>query len=170
MVLLEGCGIGPGGKSAVRVTSDYPAPATSRHRTRPIPSAARATARPPRTFRPSGTPRRRGAHVAQRTSQRRRGPGSRHPHLPHHPTRKQYYVGASTAATILANKIAPGLLDRYLARTGYKSQQTDQPGHHQHRHNLWEPVDDKDDYGVHEPSTTVPTPAPLNSGCPTTLP
>jgi NADP-dependent 3-hydroxy acid dehydrogenase YdfG len=66
-----------------------------------------------------------------------------------HPERKQYYVGASTAATILANKIAPGLLDRYLARTGYKSQQTDQPDHHRHRHNLWEPVDDEQDHGAH---------------------
>ncbi|MFC5675068.1 SDR family oxidoreductase [Streptomyces incanus] len=67
----------------------------------------------------------------------------------HHPRRKQYYVGASTAATILANKIAPGLLDRYLAHTGYTSQQTDQPDHHRHRHNLWEPVDDENDYGAH---------------------
>lgn len=66
-----------------------------------------------------------------------------------HPRRKQYYVGASTAATILANKIAPGLLDRYLARTGYDSQQTDQPDYHDRRHNLWEPVDDKHDYGAH---------------------
>ncbi|MFI6146984.1 SDR family oxidoreductase [Streptomyces sp. NPDC051109] len=66
-----------------------------------------------------------------------------------HPGRKQYYVGASTAATILADKIAPGLLDRYLARTGYASQQTDQPDHHQNRHNLWEPVDDEQDHGAH---------------------
>ncbi|MYS19400.1 MULTISPECIES: SDR family oxidoreductase, partial [unclassified Streptomyces] len=40
------------------------------------------------------------------------------------PRRKQYYVGASTVATILGNKVAAGLLDRYLARTGYDSQQT----------------------------------------------
>ncbi|MGW7791203.1 SDR family oxidoreductase, partial [Streptomyces tricolor] len=42
-----------------------------------------------------------------------------------HPRRKQYYVGASTVATIWANRLAPALLDRYLARTGYDSQQTD---------------------------------------------
>lgn len=66
-----------------------------------------------------------------------------------HPGRKQYYVGASTATTILANKIAPGLLDRYLARTGYDSQQTDQPDHHERRHNLWEPADDEHDHGAH---------------------
>ena len=44
-----------------------------------------------------------------------------------HPRRKQYWVGASTAATILANRVAPALLDRYLARTGYGSQQTNSP-------------------------------------------
>lgn len=66
-----------------------------------------------------------------------------------HPGRKQYYVGASTVATILGNKIAPGLLDRYLARTGYDSQQTDRPDHHDRRHNLWEPVDDEHDHGAH---------------------
>ncbi len=38
-----------------------------------------------------------------------------------HPGRKQYWVGASTTATILANRVAPALLDRYLARTGYGS-------------------------------------------------
>lgn len=66
-----------------------------------------------------------------------------------HPGRKQFYVGASTAATIVANKIAPGLLDRYLARTGYDSQQTDRPDDPRRRHNLWEPVDDDTDHGAH---------------------
>ncbi|MEV5880249.1 SDR family oxidoreductase [Streptomyces sp. NPDC052101] len=42
-----------------------------------------------------------------------------------HPRRKQYYVGATTAATLWANRLAPALLDRYLARTGYEAQQTD---------------------------------------------
>ncbi|MFF5139494.1 SDR family oxidoreductase [Streptomyces sp. NPDC013157] len=44
-----------------------------------------------------------------------------------HPKRKQRYVGATTAATIWANRLAPALLDRYLARTGFDSQQTDAP-------------------------------------------
>ncbi|MDQ3897449.1 MAG: short-chain dehydrogenase, partial [Actinomycetota bacterium] len=43
-----------------------------------------------------------------------------------HP-RREYWVGAPTAATILANTVAPGLLDRYLARTNFEAQQTDQP-------------------------------------------
>ena len=43
-----------------------------------------------------------------------------------HPGRKQYWVGASTTATLLAEKFASPLLDRYLARTGYGAQQTSQ--------------------------------------------
>ena len=44
-----------------------------------------------------------------------------------HPARREYLVGASTRATILANRVLPGLLDRYLAKTGYDSQQTSEP-------------------------------------------
>jgi NAD(P)-dependent dehydrogenase (short-subunit alcohol dehydrogenase family) len=58
-----------------------------------------------------------------------------------HPRRKQYWVGASTAATILANRVVPALLDRYLARTGYDSQQTAQEAEPGRPDNLWEPVD-----------------------------
>ena len=36
-----------------------------------------------------------------------------------HPRRREYWVGSSTAATLAANAVAPGLLDRYLARTGF---------------------------------------------------
>jgi NAD(P)-dependent dehydrogenase (short-subunit alcohol dehydrogenase family) len=67
-----------------------------------------------------------------------------------HPRRKQYFVGASTTATILANRVAPALLDRYLARTGYDSQQTGEP-EPRRPDNLWEPVDEPrgDDHGAH---------------------
>jgi NAD(P)-dependent dehydrogenase (short-subunit alcohol dehydrogenase family) len=67
-----------------------------------------------------------------------------------HPRRKQYFVGATTAATILANRVAPALLDRYLARTGYDSQQTGEP-EPRRPDNLWEPVDGGrgDDHGAH---------------------
>src|SRR5665213_2783428 len=37
--------------------------------------------------------------------------------------RREYRVGMPTVAAILAQKIVPGLLDRYLGKTGYKSQQ-----------------------------------------------
>jgi NAD(P)-dependent dehydrogenase (short-subunit alcohol dehydrogenase family) len=68
-----------------------------------------------------------------------------------HPGRKQYWVGASTAATILANKFAAPLLDRYLARTGFGSQQTDEAVEPDRPHNLWEPVDGQGghDHGSH---------------------
>lgn len=41
--------------------------------------------------------------------------------------RRSYYVGASTALTVVANKIAPGLLDLYLAHAGYRAQQSEEP-------------------------------------------
>ncbi|MFJ8143108.1 hypothetical protein [Streptomyces sp. NPDC096013] len=66
-------------------------------------------------------------------------------------TGKQYYVGASTAATVLANKLAPALLDRYLARTGYASQRTDADEPGTRETNLWHPADQapERDYGAH---------------------
>jgi NAD(P)-dependent dehydrogenase (short-subunit alcohol dehydrogenase family) len=68
-----------------------------------------------------------------------------------HPRRKQYWVGASTAATILANRLAPALLDRYLARTGYRSQQTAEPAEPGLPDNLFDPVDGVNghDHGPH---------------------
>jgi short-subunit dehydrogenase len=68
-----------------------------------------------------------------------------------HPRRKQYLVGASTAATIMANKFVPALLDRYLARTGYDSQQTDQQVAAGRPDNLWQTIDGPDgrDHGPH---------------------
>ncbi len=68
-----------------------------------------------------------------------------------HPRRRQYWVGGTTAATILANRVAPALLDRYLAKTGYNSQQTDRPESPAQPQNLWKPVDNPpgEDYGAH---------------------
>jgi hypothetical protein len=61
--------------------------------------------------------------------------------------RREVWVGGSTAATLLANAVAPGLLDRYLARTGLKSQQTSQPDDPERPANLWAPV--PGDHGAH---------------------
>ncbi len=68
-----------------------------------------------------------------------------------HPRRREYWVGGTTAATLAANAIAPGLLDRYLARTGFKSQQSDQPHDSDQPANLWQPADGPDgrDFGAH---------------------
>jgi hypothetical protein len=68
-----------------------------------------------------------------------------------HPRRREYWVGGTTAATLIANAVAPGLLDRYLARTGFSSQQTGQPRDPDQPVNLWHAVDGSDgrDYGSH---------------------
>jgi hypothetical protein len=52
-----------------------------------------------------------------------------------------------TVEAIVGNKIAPGLLDRYLGDTGYDSQQTDEPEDPNRPNNLWEPV--PGDHGSH---------------------
>ncbi|MEV6765523.1 SDR family oxidoreductase [Streptomyces sp. NPDC051105] len=71
-------------------------------------------------------------------------------HAADHPRRKQYYIGASTAGTIWANRLVPAVLDRYLARTGFSSQQTDAP-RPPGSDNLFTPADDAPatDHGAH---------------------
>ena len=68
-----------------------------------------------------------------------------------HPKRKQYSVGGTTTATITAQKFVAPLLDRYLARTGYTSQQTHKPVDPDRLNNLWQPVDGPsgEDFGTH---------------------
>ncbi len=63
--------------------------------------------------------------------------------------RREVYVGIPTVGAIVGNKIAPGLLDRYLGRTGYKSQQTSQKKDPSRPDNLWSPVDEEQDRGAH---------------------
>jgi NAD(P)-dependent dehydrogenase (short-subunit alcohol dehydrogenase family) len=63
-----------------------------------------------------------------------------------HP-RRELWVGGSTAATLIANTLVPGLLDRYLGRTGYRSQQSDESTRPGHPTNLWKPV--PGDRGAH---------------------
>lgn len=72
-------------------------------------------------------------------------------HAADHPERREYWVGGSTVATLLGQRIAPALLDRYLARTAYDSQQTDEPVDPSRPVNLWEPVDEAHgaDHGAH---------------------
>lgn len=66
-----------------------------------------------------------------------------------HPRRREYWVGASTVATLLGNAVAPGLLDRYLARTGFAAQQTGEPRPEDQPVNLWHPADQSLDRGYH---------------------
>src|SRR5256885_2245774 len=70
-------------------------------------------------------------------------------HAADRPRRREYWVGTSTVLTLLANAVAPGLLDRYLARTGFGSQQTDQPAGRHRPANLWQPADRSADFGAH---------------------
>ncbi|HEY7105411.1 MAG TPA: SDR family oxidoreductase [Acidimicrobiia bacterium] len=64
-----------------------------------------------------------------------------------HPNRHNYYVGLSTSLTVLANKLAPGLLDRYLAATGYRAQQMARAVDPDRPDNLFAPV--PGDHGAH---------------------
>ncbi|MGH8890573.1 MAG: SDR family oxidoreductase [Acidothermaceae bacterium] len=66
-----------------------------------------------------------------------------------HPERREYWVGGSTVGTLIANAVAPGVLDRYLAKTGYNSQQTEQQQPAGAPVNLWEPADGEEghDFG-----------------------
>jgi NAD(P)-dependent dehydrogenase (short-subunit alcohol dehydrogenase family) len=68
-----------------------------------------------------------------------------------HPGRRQYLAGASTKATVWANRVVPALLDRYLARTAYDSQQTGEASPHWKPGNLWHPLDAAPgtDHGAH---------------------
>ncbi|WP_063835379.1 SDR family oxidoreductase [Streptomyces sp. NRRL S-118] len=83
-------------------------------------------------------------------------------HAADHPGRREYRVGAATAAALVVNALAPGLFDRYLARTGFRRQQepaeiapggdaaaphADEPA----PSNLWAPVDGAlgRDFGAH---------------------
>jgi NAD(P)-dependent dehydrogenase (short-subunit alcohol dehydrogenase family) len=64
----------------------------------------------------------------------------------HHP-RREFYVGLPSVKAIVANKIAPGLLDHFLARTGYDSQQYDGAEDPNRPDNLWQPL--PRDHGAH---------------------
>lgn len=63
--------------------------------------------------------------------------------------RREVYVGMSTMAAIFGQKLAPGMLDRYLGSSGYRSQQTGEAVLPELPCNLWEPADDERDYGAH---------------------
>jgi len=61
--------------------------------------------------------------------------------------RRDVWVGWPTVKAILANRVAPGLLDRYLAKVGYSGQLADKPTAPDAPANLFEPV--PGDYAAH---------------------
>jgi NAD(P)-dependent dehydrogenase (short-subunit alcohol dehydrogenase family) len=54
--------------------------------------------------------------------------------------RRELVVGWPAVKAIYGEKVAPGLLDRYLARNGYDAQQTDEPVDPNRPDNLFQPV------------------------------
>ncbi len=73
-------------------------------------------------------------------------------HAAHH-RRRQIYVGIPTVMNILGERVAPWLLDRYLAKTGFGSQMTDHDLEPHGHDNLFEPVDE--DRGAHGPFDAI---------------
>lgn len=73
----------------------------------------------------------------------------------HH--RRELYVGRSSLKTIWGNKIAPWIVDRYLARTGYSGQFSDLDYDSDRPDNLFDPV--PGDPGAHGPfdKRAIPT-------------
>jgi short-subunit dehydrogenase len=61
--------------------------------------------------------------------------------------RREVWVGGPTIKAIVGNKIAPGLLDRYLARNGYTGQLSAEPADSSAPDNLFVPV--PGDRGAH---------------------
>jgi short-subunit dehydrogenase len=57
-----------------------------------------------------------------------------------HHQRRELLVGWSTVQAVWGNRFVPGLIDRYLARTGYDGQQYDGPEDPNRPNNLWSPV------------------------------
>ena len=63
--------------------------------------------------------------------------------------RRELFIGLNTAIIIQGNKFFPALGDWYLGKTGYTSQQTSQSVDPNRQNNIWEPVDEEQDYGAH---------------------
>ena len=61
--------------------------------------------------------------------------------------RREIEVGLPTVVAVEGNKLFAGLMDHYLARNGYDSQQTDEPADAGHPDNLWKPL--PGDWGAH---------------------
>ncbi|MDQ2753637.1 MAG: SDR family oxidoreductase [Bacteroidota bacterium] len=62
---------------------------------------------------------------------------------------REVFYGYSTYETVLGNKFLPSFLDKYLAKTGYKGQQTNEPQPKDKKNNLWEPI--PGDHGARGP-------------------
>ena len=76
-----------------------------------------------------------------------------------HSRRREVWVGRSSVKAIVANKLFPGLLDRYLARNGYSGQLTQEPAQPGQPDNLFDPVPgDPDTHGRFDDRATTLSP------------
>src|SRR4051794_14922731 len=66
-----------------------------------------------------------------------------------HNKRRELYVGGPTVKTIVGNKVAPWLVERVLAKQGFKGQQSDKPAAPNRPDNLFSPP--PGDPGAHGP-------------------
>lgn len=62
--------------------------------------------------------------------------------------RREVFAGFPAARAIVGNKLFPGVGDRFLAHNGYDSQTTDEPYGADEPDNLWQPLDQEQDYGA----------------------
>lgn len=61
--------------------------------------------------------------------------------------RREIWVGGPTVEAMIGQKLFPGLLDRYLGKTGFDAQQYDGHADPDRPNNLWEPL--SGDFGAH---------------------
>ncbi len=61
--------------------------------------------------------------------------------------RREIWVGGPTVEAMIGQKLFPGLLDRYLGKTGFDAQQYDGHADANRPNNLWEPL--PGDFGAH---------------------
>ena len=66
-----------------------------------------------------------------------------------HHERREIWVGWPTIKTIVGQRVVPWYVDRYLAKHGFGSQQTDRPIAPDRPNYLHQPVDDDADHGAH---------------------
>jgi short-subunit dehydrogenase len=64
-----------------------------------------------------------------------------------HQRRREVRVGWPTTKAAIADKLVPGLADRYLAKIGYSAQQSNEPADNNRANNLFQSV--PGDYGAH---------------------
>jgi NAD(P)-dependent dehydrogenase (short-subunit alcohol dehydrogenase family) len=66
-----------------------------------------------------------------------------------HHRRRELWVGLPTVYTILGNRMASWLAEAYLAKTGFKGQETGEPAAPGRRDYLEQPLDAERDHGAH---------------------